>query len=103
MLSKRKRLIAQNNRTEGTITSLKKCWWLQINTKPVRSHSLDGAVFPYIINFKYNVNDTEYSGKKFIGINTRGLSEGEKITVYYDKDRPSKYALPDSVYGREII
>ena len=68
MLSKRKRLIAQNNRTEGTIISLKKCWWLKINTKPVRSHSLDGAVFPYIINFKYNVNDTEYNGKKFIGI-----------------------------------
>ena len=103
MLSKRKRLIAQNNRTEGTITSLKKCWWLKINTKPVRSHSLDGAVFPYIINFKYNVKNTEYRGKKFIGINTMGLSTGQKITVYYNKDRPRKYALPDSVYGREIF
>lgn len=103
MFGVKKRLIAQNNRTQGTITSVNKCRWLQINTKPVRACSLDGAVFPYTINFKYSINNTEYTGKKFIGINTRGLSVGEKITVYYDKEHPCKYTLSDSIYGREIF
>ncbi len=102
MFGRNKRLISENNRTEGTITSLKECRWLKINTKPVRTHSLDGALFPYVINFKYSVNDIEYKGKKFIGINTRGLKAGEKITVYYDKSRPSRYGLSDNIYGREI-
>lgn len=102
MFGRNKRLISENNCTEGTIASLKKCRWLKINTKPVRSHSLDGALFPYTINFKYSVNNTEYKGKKFIGLNTRGLKAGEKITVYYDKNHPNKHALSDNIYSREI-
>lgn len=93
MKGKDKKIIAQNNCTEGTITEMEKCWWIKINTKPIRSHSLDGALFPYTVHFKYNVDGTEYKGKKFIGLNTRGLNAGNKITVYYDGLRPSKYAV----------
>lgn len=102
MFGRKKRLIDENNRTQGIITSLKECWWLKINTKPVRTDSFDGAVFPYTIKFKYSVNNTEYKGKKFIGLNTRGLKAGEKITVYYDKEHPHRYALADNISIGEI-
>ena len=98
----KQKIIAQNNRAEGTVTELKKCWWIKINTKPARSHSLDGAVFPYTVHFRYNVNGTEYKGHKFIGLNTRGLNVGEKITVFYDGSRPSKYLLAN-IHGIELL
>ena len=101
MKSKDKKIIAQNNCTDGTITDLKKCLWLKINTKPVRSHSLDGAIFPYTLHFKYNVNGIEYKGKKFIGLNTKGLNVGGKLTVYYDGSRPSKHAVTN-ICGIEL-
>ena len=102
MSGRSKKIIAQNNTAEGVITDMKKCWWLKINTKPVRSHSLDGAVFPCTLHFRYSVNGTEYNGKKFIGLNTRGLNEGGKITVYYDGDNTRRCALSDNVYGAEL-
>lgn len=101
MKSRNQKIVAQNNCIEGTVTDLKKCWWLKINTKPVRSHSLDGAVFPYTVHFKYNVNGTEYKGKKFIGLNTRGLNAGGKLTVYYDGSHPSKHAVTN-ICGIEL-
>ena len=48
---------------EGVILAAKRCWWLKINTKPVRKHALDGAVFPYILTVRYSVNGTEFTGK----------------------------------------
>lgn len=90
----KKKIIAQNNRTEGVITSVEKCWWIKINTKPVRSHSLDGAVFPEIIYFKYSVNDTEYNGHKFVGIRKK-FESGQRIAVYFDENKPSRYAVED--------
>lgn len=101
MLRKSKNIIAQNNCAEGTVTELKRCWWIKINTKPVRSHSLDGAVFPETLRFRYSVKDKEYTGHKFIGLNTRNIHVGDKITVYYDSKRPSKHVLAD-VCGREL-
>ena len=41
--------------TEGTVTEVKTCYWFKVNTKPVRTHAGDGAVYPHIIHFTYNV------------------------------------------------
>ena len=30
---------------KGTVVAVKKQWWLKVNTKPFRTHSLDGATF----------------------------------------------------------
>ena len=93
MMGINKKIITQNNFTQGIITDVYSCWWFTINTKPVRSHSLDGAVFPDIITFEYNVGDNSYSGKKFIGINRSGLKKWDRISVYYDKSKPKRWAL----------
>ena len=46
-----------NEKTTGTVISVAKQWWLKINTKPVRMHAMDGAIFPYIIRVQYAVGD----------------------------------------------
>ena len=102
MKNRDKKIIAQNSCTEGKITDMKKWWWIKINTKPVRSHSLDGALFPYTLYFKYDVEGTQYKGKKFIGLNTRGLNVGGKITVYYDRSHPSRNAVAN-ICGMELL
>lgn len=40
-------------RTEGTVLSVKKQWWLKVNTKAVRLGPLDGARFPHIVTVEY--------------------------------------------------
>ena len=42
-----------DQKTVGTVVSVKKQWWLKVNTKPVRMHALDGATFPHIIKVSY--------------------------------------------------
>ena len=80
-------------KTEGGITEVKTCWWLKINTKPVRTHGMDGAVFPHIIHFTYTVNGYEYRGKRYVNWNRQCPQKGEKLTVYYEKEDPAKYAV----------
>ena len=88
-----KRIIAGGCSTKGKVTAVKTCWWIKINTKPVRSHALDGAVFPHIITFSYQVSGRDYIGRRYISCEHRCPQKGEVITVYYDKDAPVKYAV----------
>ena len=53
-----------NEKTTGTVISAAKQWWLKINTKPVRMHAMDGAIFPYIIRVQYAVGDVYKSVRK---------------------------------------
>ena len=79
-----------DGKTEGTVVSSKECRWLKINTKPVRSHSLDGAVFPHIITVKYTVNGKEYLKKKYVSYKLPCPKTGDRLTVLYDNSRPEK-------------
>ena len=47
--------------TMGTVVSVAKQWWLKVNTKPIRLHGLDGAVFPHVIKVKYTVDGIGYT------------------------------------------
>ena len=80
-------------KTEGTVTEVKTCWWLKVNTKPVRTHMMDGAVFPHIIHFTYTVGGEAYRGKRYVNWNKRCPETGEKLTVYYEQEAPAKYAV----------
>lgn len=48
-MSKNDKIIAQNNIAKGTIKKVTKCWWIKVNTKSVRMHMLDGALFPHLM------------------------------------------------------
>ena len=79
--------------TEGTVIDVKPCWWLKVNTKPVRRNMFDGALFPHIIHFTYCVNGQTYTGKRYVNWNKHCPIKGEKITVYYETNKPDKYAV----------
>ena len=79
--------------TEGTVIDVKPCWWLKVNTKPVRRNLFDGAAFPHIIHFTYCVNGQTYTGKRYVNWNKHCPIKGEKITVYYETNKPDKYAV----------
>ena len=80
-------------RTEGVVTDVKTCWWLKINTKPVRRNMFDGAAFPHIIHFTYSVDGQAYQGKCYVNWNKHCPQKGEKLVVYYEKEKPKRYAV----------
>ncbi|MBR5506450.1 MAG: hypothetical protein IKV88_00190 [Clostridia bacterium] len=87
------KIIEQNNVTKGTIQKVTKCWWIKINTKPVRLHALDGAIFPHIMTFTYEVDGVRYKKRKYIGLMADAISICGDVDVYYDKNRPSRCAI----------
>ena len=86
----KKRIISENNTAIAKVTSVKTCWWIKINTKPIRTNTMDGAVFPHIIYFTYSVDNVEYNGRKFINYNLRCPNVDEEIIIFYDKNNPGK-------------
>ena len=80
-------------KTDGMVTQVRTCWWLKINTKPVRCNMFDGAVFPHIIHFTYTVDGQTYQGKRYVNWNRRCPQKGEKLMVYYQKENPAKFAV----------
>ena len=76
--------------TEGVILAAKKCWWLKINTKSVRKHALDGAVFPYVVTVRYSVGGAELAGKKTVIWKNMVPRVGETVTVRCDANKPAK-------------
>ena len=79
--------------TEGVVTEVKTCWWLKVNTKSIRAGAMDGAMFPHIFYFIYTAYGRSYQGKRYVSWNKRCPQKGEKLTVYYEKDDPAKYAV----------
>ena len=90
--------------TLGTVVSVKKQWWLKINTKPVRTHALDGAIFPHIIKVQYTVDGKTYIKRKWIGANSQPPAEGSSVTVLYCGNNPNKAnVLTDANYQKDAI
>ena len=86
------KIMTYNCSVRGTVSNVSRCWWLTINTKPVRRFSGDGAVYPHIITFDYRVHGTSYSGKLYIPIRYCVPEKGETIEVFYDPEDPGNYA-----------
>ena len=74
----------------GIVVSVKKQWWLKINTKAFRTHPLDGAIFPHIIRVKYTVNGREYTKRKWIRAGDPVPSVGSTVNVIYPEEKPAK-------------
>ena len=86
-----------DQQTTGTVCAATKQWWLKINTKPVRMHSLDGAIFPYIIKVTYTVDGREYTKRKWISAWQPIPKIGSSVPVIYSSDRPSKAKIKTSL------
>ncbi len=80
-------------KTVGTVTNVKTVTAIKVNTKPVRANALDGAKFPHIIEFTYEVNGKEYKGKRFLSYSQFCPPKGSKIEIFYDSADPSKYTI----------
>ena len=78
--------------TEGTVTKVTTCYWLKVNTKAIRTSIGDGAKYPHVIHFTYQVHGQTYSGKRYVNWNLRYPVQGEKLTVHYETAAPEKYA-----------
>lgn len=87
------KIIKQNNRVRGVVTSAETCWMIKVNKSAFRTHPLDGTAFPHFIRFTYSVNGTEYSGGRFFDAFSRCPQVHEVIDVYVDGANPSKYAV----------
>jgi len=88
-----KKLISRGTAVRGNVVGVQKCWWIKINTKPMRSHSLDGAIFPHIITYKYDVSRKSYCGKQMISAYAHCPQVNESIQVFYDPSHPEKSAI----------
>ena len=85
--------VNMEKQTAGIVVAAWKQWWLKINTKPVRSHMLDGAIFPYIIKVQYTVDGKEYSKIKWINAGQPVPKIGSSLQVSYRPDKPSRAKL----------
>lgn len=86
-------ILGKSCSTKGTVTAVKRCWWIKINTQPIRLYaSHKNTAHPYIITFQYSVDSILYTGKRFVGIQYRVPQIGETFRVYFDPSNPRKYA-----------
>lgn len=92
-MTRNEKMIAQNNCTAGKIEKVRRCWWLKVNTKPVRSTHMDGAVFPHLMTVSYCVNGKKYKKTKYIGLREDLIGIFGTVTVFYDKNKPSRCAI----------
>ena len=76
--------------TMGIVVAATKQWWLKINTKAVRTHAMDGAIFPYVIKVTYTVDGVEYVKRKWINAGYSVPSVGAELPVRYRSDNPKK-------------
>ena len=76
--------------TTGTVISAARQWWLKINTKPIRMHAFDGAIFPYIIKVQYIVDGKTYTKGKWIGAGKPVPAVGSSVTVLYCAEKPGR-------------
>lgn len=82
-----------DNQTKGTVVSVRKQWWLKVNTKMVRRGPMDGATFPHIIKVAYTVDGVEYTKRAWIRAGRPVPEVGSTVSVAYCSEKPSKAKL----------
>ncbi len=76
--------------TTGKVLEVKRQWWLKINTKPVRKHMFDGAIFPHVIKVSYTVDGKEYTKRKWISAYLHPPAVGASVRVFYEENNPKR-------------
>lgn len=79
-----------DKKINGTVVAVARQWWLKINTKAVRMHTFDGAVFPHIIKVEYSVDGQTYTKRKWVSAGQPVPSVGSSVTLIYPERKPAK-------------
>ena len=77
-------------KTTGKVIKVHKCWYIKVNQKPIRIHSLDGAAFPHIVTVEYEVDGQKYTKKKFLNYNITCPNVGSSVELYYEISNPKR-------------
>jgi len=86
------RILAKNCCVKGTVTGVGRSY-LYVVKKPVRLYVHEGnTMFSHYIHFTYTVNGISYKGRLWISLRYRCPQKGEQIDVYYDPEKPERYA-----------
>ena len=67
----------------GTIVEAKRQLWFKVNTKPVRTDSFDGAIFPHIVKIKYTVDGTDYFKRHWVQASITFMMTGSRQKPKY--------------------
>ena len=85
-------IFAKNCRTTGTVT-LVQTSFIHVVKKPVRiGINPQNTIFSHFITFVYTVDGVSYKGKRFVDLYYHCPQKGEQIDIYYDQEKPEKYA-----------
>lgn len=86
------KILAKDCHVKGTVTLVQNSY-LYVVKKPVRIGITEkNTLFSHWISFTYTVDNIPYSGKLFVSLNYRCPRKGEQIDVYYDPEKPERYA-----------
>lgn len=86
------KILAKNCSVKGTVTMVQRSY-IYVVKKPVRLYINDtNTLYSHIIAFTYTVDNIPYTGKLFVSLNYRCPGKGEQIDVYYDPEKPERYA-----------
>lgn len=77
----------------GTVTAVKRLWWIKVNTKPVRAHATDGARFPHFITVSYTVDSTSYCVTKYVSWRKECPKIGQQVSILYQPSNPRKVTV----------
>ena len=87
-----KKLLVKGHSVKGTVTMVQDSY-IYVVKKPVRiGITPKNTAVSHIIDFSYTVEDIPYAGKLFIDPFHRCPQKGDIIDVYYDSEKPEKYA-----------
>ena len=85
-------ILAKNCSAKGTVTMVQTSY-IHVVKKPIRIGINPGnTIFSHFITFVYTVDGITYTGKRYVDLTYRCPQKGEQIDVYYDPEKPEKYA-----------
>ena len=87
-----KQILAKNHSVAATVTMVQRSY-IYVIKKPVRLYlNENNTRYSHFITFRYEVNSVQYTGKRFIMPYFRCPQKGEQIEIFYDPEKPERYA-----------
>lgn len=86
------KILSMNCSVKGTVTLVQDSY-IHVIKKPVRLYpNANNTIYSHFITFSYTVDNIPYTGKLYVDLKYRCPRKGEQIDVYYDPEKPDRYA-----------